>query len=313
MREVIKSRWNVTFHDENMILNHPAKGQINKRADYRGVKWERDRINKRFLKPRSTVCDIDLSYSHIDQWSARNITLNNILADSAYLPSLYISNSTLNNCTFVKCDLGEAKNKTFLSSKLKNCVIESCVGNNKWLTGVKKIDSSKFINLEIDEVGDADPISSPEIENSYFSGVLSRWCLPQGRGKQQFKNCDIREAELNDVTFPGVNFDDVLYPESLNLYVVKDWEKCAFRVESVAKEACRNTDKNTAIAGQILMRILKNEREASYWIKDRWSRGSRFTHEIYPKNGLKAAVTRGIAELYNSVGLIEDNHPALKL
>jgi len=308
-----KERWRQSLEEENAILRTPPQGVVNGRKDFRGFSWKETSPTTSFLRCKEIVQNVDLSYSEIDGWCSTRISLENFYLHSAHLPNIRLLDSTIKNCQFIACDVTGQGSAIFAKSHLIDTVFDACRGNDTWLTLVASAHGSRFIELDIRDVGDRDPVKAPLITECFFSGTLQDWFLPQGRGAQQFYKCDISQAELKNVSFPGVNFDHVTYSERISPFVIADWEQHEPRLRDAVSKAITEGDREASLAGRAISRILKKESEAAYWIKNRWDRGSRFAFELHLENDFPRETVVAIANVYRSIGLIPDSHPSLTL
>lgn len=303
--ELVK-RWNGVSSEQNALLEPSTFGLHEARQDYRGFQWRKEKVGRRLVQGRNTAAHIDLSDAHIEEWMAIDITLEDVVCHNATLPRLKFSDSALTDCHFAKCDMSSNIQSIFGKCTILHSTIDSCTGTNQWLAGAKRIADSSLLNLTIADIGVPEPNDAPLITNTTITGTIKNCVIAQTKGEQQLLDTDISGATLKDVAFPGVNMDSVTYAEELSPFILPDWQRHEVQLSDAANAAKHSCDRNIHIAALTLLSILKREKESSYWIKDRWPRGSRFLYELHPTNQLDR-VRPGIIQIYDDAGLLPES------
>lgn len=303
--ELVK-RWNGVSSEQNALLEPSPFGLHEARQDYRGFQWRTASVDERLLRRRNSAAHIDLSHAHIEQWAADNIAIDDVVCHAGHLPGLHFFRSTLTDCHFANCDMASNIQSIFGKCTILHSTIDSCTGTNQWLAGAKRIADSRLLNLTIADIGVPEPNDAPLITNTTITGTIKSCVIAQTKGEQQLLDTDISGATLKDVAFPGVNMDSVTYAEELSPFILPDWQRHEVQLSDAANAAKHSCDRNIHIAALTLLSILKREKESSYWIKDRWPRGSRFLYELHPTNQLDR-VRPGITQIYDDVGLLPES------
>ena len=280
----VAQRWNDVSSKQNALLEPSPFGLHEDRQDFRGFHWQSASVDERLLRRRNSAAHIDLSHAHIKQWAADNIAIDDVVCHAGHLPGLHFFRSTLTDCHFANCDMSSNIQSIFGKCTILHSTFDSCTGTNQWIAGAKHVADSRLLNLTIADIGIPEPNDAPLITNTTITGTIKNSVIAQTKGEQQLLDTDISGATLKDVAFPGVNMDSVTYAEELSPYILPDWQRHEAQLSDAANAAKHSSDQNIHIAALTLLSILKREKQSSYWIKDRWPRGSRFLYELHPTN-----------------------------
>lgn len=303
MTAEVVQRWNGVSSKQNALLESSPFGLHEGRQDFRGFHWQSVSVDERLLRRRNSAAHIDLSHAHIEQWAADNIAIDDVVCHAGHLPGLHFFRSTLTDCHFANCDMSSNIQSIFGKCTILHSTIDSCTGTNQWIAGAQRVANSRLLNLSIADIGVPEPTNAPLITNTTITGTIKTSVIAQTKGEQQLLDTDISGATLKDVAFPGVNMDSVTYAEELSPFILPDWQRHEAQLSDAANAAKHSSDRNIHIAALTLLSILKLEKQSSYWIKDRWPRGSRFLYELHPTNQLDR-VRPGITQIYDDAGLL---------
>jgi|GEM_PF-1745963 len=294
----LKNRWELSL--SLLDLEQPSPfGLFEGRQDFRGAAFTKGRS----IPKKVTFDSLDLSFSSFATFRLLDATLNNIVAHSATFNDFKLFKSHISDCIFVNCDLSSSGAGNLTQSTILNSTFQECTGAPELLGGVRRVEDSEFLSMDLQNIGDLDPVRSPTIQNTRFTGKLRNSIIQQGRGEQQLKGCDISELKLKNVQLMGVNMDDVKCSSTLQPFLVPNWSEQIEKLHQVGAEVSASSEREVSVAGDSLQRAIKADDKSSYWIKNRWPRGTRYAYELDPQGPLRSKASGQIRSLYERAGV----------
>jgi len=245
----LKNRWELSL--SLLDLEQPSPfGLFEGRQDFRGAAFTKGRS----IPKKVTFDSLDLSFSSFATFRLLDATLNNIVAHSATFNDFKLFKSHISDCIFVNCDLSSSGAGNLTQSTILNSTFQECTGAPELLGGVRRVEDSEFLSMDLQNIGDLDPVRSPTIQNTRFTGKLRNSIIQQGRGEQQLKGCDISELKLKNVQLMGVNMDDVKCSSTLQPFLVPNWSEQIEKLHQVAQRYRHHPNERS-----LLLVILFNE------------------------------------------------------
>lgn len=294
----LKNRWELSL--SLLDLKQPSPfGFFEGRQDFRGATFTKGRS----IPKKVTIDSLDLSFSSFPTFRLLDATLNNIVAQSAIFNDFKLFKSHISDCIFVNCDLSPSGAGNLTQSTILNSTFQECTGAPELLGGVCRVEDSAFLSMDLQNIGDLDPVRSPTIQNTKFTGKLRNSIIQQGRGEQQLKGCNISGLKLKNVQLMGVNMDDVKCSSSLQPFLIPNWSKQKEKLHQVGVEVSASSEREVSVAGDSLQRAIKADDKSSYWIKNRWPRGTRYAYELDPQGPLRSKASGQIRSLYERAGV----------
>lgn len=294
----LKNRWEISLSLFDLKQPSPF-GSFEGRQDFRGATFTKGKS----IPKKVNIDSLDLSFSTFATFRLLDATLNNIVAKSATFNDFKLFKSHISDCSFVNCDLSSSGAGNLTQSTILNSTFQECTGAPELLGGVRKVEDSEFLSMDLQNIGDLDPIRSPTIQNTKFTGKLRNSIIQQGRGEQQLKGCDISGLKLKNVQLMGVNMDDVRCSSTLQLFLIPNWSEQKGKLLQVGAEVSASSEREVSVAGDSLQRAIKADDKSSYWIKNRWPRGTRYAYELDPQGPLRSKTSGQIRSLYERAGV----------